>query len=121
MRRATATTRRKRRRHGSRRSNGSGGTSPSARSRSLLFEHRAQRLSALERGVRPLGDDDLRLLRLRLGRRMKVDVLASGLADRLALGIRRIESDELVDRLPIDRKSTRLNSSHANISYAVFC
>src|SRR3712207_7686055 len=30
----------------------------------------------------------------------------------------------LIDRfrsLPIDRKSTRLNSSHANISYAVFC
>src|SRR3712207_7977683 len=24
-------------------------------------------------------------------------------------------------RTPIDRKSTRLNSSHANISYAVFC
>src|SRR3712207_7578443 len=24
-------------------------------------------------------------------------------------------------RPPIDRKSTRLNSSHANISYAVFC
>src|SRR3712207_7966914 len=24
-------------------------------------------------------------------------------------------------RLPSDRKSTRLNSSHANISYAVFC
>src|SRR3712207_8814314 len=24
-------------------------------------------------------------------------------------------------RLPPDRKSTRLNSSHANISYAVFC
>src|SRR5438445_1610290 len=24
-------------------------------------------------------------------------------------------------RLEIDRKSTRLNSSHANISYAVFC
>src|SRR3712207_7273810 len=24
-------------------------------------------------------------------------------------------------RHPIDRKSTRLNSSHANISYAVFC
>src|SRR3712207_6968441 len=24
-------------------------------------------------------------------------------------------------RLPGDRKSTRLNSSHANISYAVFC
>src|SRR3712207_7660288 len=25
------------------------------------------------------------------------------------------------DGLPVDRKSTRLNSSHANISYAVFC
>src|SRR3712207_8292924 len=25
------------------------------------------------------------------------------------------------DPLPRDRKSTRLNSSHANISYAVFC
>src|ERR1035437_4101591 len=24
-------------------------------------------------------------------------------------------------RTPLDRKSTRLNSSHANISYAVFC
>src|SRR3712207_7326421 len=24
-------------------------------------------------------------------------------------------------RVPADRKSTRLNSSHANISYAVFC
>src|SRR3712207_7007310 len=33
---------------------------------------------------------------------------------------------ELLDSLPVvvyglDRKSTRLNSSHANISYAVFC
>src|SRR3712207_7260567 len=26
-----------------------------------------------------------------------------------------------VDALVLDRKSTRLNSSHANISYAVFC
>src|SRR3712207_7666834 len=26
-----------------------------------------------------------------------------------------------LDRLFLDRKSTRLNSSHANISYAVFC
>src|SRR3712207_7897201 len=28
---------------------------------------------------------------------------------------------ELLQRLRADRKSTRLNSSHANISYAVFC
>src|SRR3712207_9382648 len=27
----------------------------------------------------------------------------------------------LVGRREVDRKSTRLNSSHANISYAVFC
>src|SRR3712207_8126966 len=33
------------------------------------------------------------------------------------LGIERA----LVERRRIDRKSTRLNSSHANISYAVFC
>src|SRR3712207_7046189 len=26
-----------------------------------------------------------------------------------------------LDRVAVDRKSTRLNSSHANISYAVFC
>src|SRR3712207_7590869 len=29
------------------------------------------------------------------------------------------ECEELVE-IPVDRKSTRLNSSHANISYAVF-
>src|SRR3712207_8969464 len=28
---------------------------------------------------------------------------------------------DLADRPLLDRKSTRLNSSHANISYAVFC
>src|SRR3712207_8973357 len=27
----------------------------------------------------------------------------------------------VLDRARLDRKSTRLNSSHANISYAVFC
>src|SRR3712207_7346464 len=33
-----------------------------------------------------------------------------------------VEADALAfDPRPIDRKSTRLNSSHANISYAVFC
>src|SRR3712207_8701345 len=30
-----------------------------------------------------------------------------------------VQQHEIVDRA--DRKSTRLNSSHANISYAVFC
>src|SRR5947209_13698440 len=32
----------------------------------------------------------------------------------------RFDSDE-ANRITADRKSTRLNSSHANISYAVFC
>src|SRR3712207_7495662 len=49
---------------------------------------------------------------------------------RLADAVRADEGDpvaavdlerELVEDRPSDRKSTRLNSSHANISYAVFC
>src|SRR3712207_7091843 len=39
---------------------------------------------------------------------------------RAAGGVARKE-DKLVLSMPPDRKSTRLNSSHANISYAVFC
>src|SRR3712207_8893108 len=38
----------------------------------------------------------------------------AGAAYLVYLGIR-------IWRAPADRKSTRLNSSHANISYAVFC
>src|SRR3712207_6996647 len=41
------------------------------------------------------------------------------LEDARAGGLRALE--HLVDRGELDRKSTRLNSSHANISYAVFC
>src|SRR3712207_7417009 len=37
---------------------------------------------------------------------------------RLAGGV---DAEELADHRERDRKSTRLNSSHANISYAVFC
>src|SRR3712207_8424316 len=32
-----------------------------------------------------------------------------------------LRDDPRTARIPVDRKSTRLNSSHANISYAVFC
>src|SRR3712207_8739419 len=36
--------------------------------------------------------------------------------------LRRLAADPRFDRQDLsDRKSTRLNSSHANISYAVFC
>src|SRR5258707_13976291 len=31
------------------------------------------------------------------------------------------DAERLFDEMTRDRKSTRLNSSHANISYAVFC
>src|SRR5258707_8718019 len=41
----------------------------------------------------------------------------SGTADAAA----RADSDRESERYRQDRKSTRLNSSHANISYAVFC
>src|SRR3712207_6871189 len=37
----------------------------------------------------------------------------------LGYGIMRVDEDQSWH--PLDRKSTRLNSSHANISYAVFC
>src|SRR3712207_8999057 len=42
---------------------------------------------------------------------------------RVALGVRGRDQrqPEDADREDGDRKSTRLNSSHANISYAVFC
>src|SRR3712207_7952582 len=45
-----------------------------------------------------------------------VEARAPGVGDAIA---RRV--CEAVARLRRDRKSTRLNSSHANISYAVFC
>src|SRR5947209_15118950 len=37
----------------------------------------------------------------------------------MELNLNRIETQDMEEN--IDRKSTRLNSSHANISYAVFC
>src|SRR3712207_8636936 len=54
---------------------------------------------------------------------------ADGMEDRLGEQRRQLVLHDLVDLalgavaqlLHQDRKSTRLNSSHANISYAVFC
>src|SRR2546421_9241353 len=60
-------------------------------------------LSKRERGLDEVGRDRDRLLQLRLGL-----VEAPG----LEVGQR---------QLVVDRKSTRLNSSHDQISYAVFC
>src|SRR3712207_7297576 len=39
----------------------------------------------------------------------------------LAVGLDHVHEVEAPEHGPLDRKSTRLNSSHANISYAVFC
>src|SRR3712207_6994829 len=60
---------------------------------------------------------DLSVGMLRAGRRTRPEVpLLAG--DALALPF----ADGTFDAVTIsDRKSTRLNSSHANISYAVFC
>src|SRR5690554_7366588 len=38
-----------------------------------------------------------------------------------AVGIEDVGSEGLLDDRAVDRKSTRLNSSHVRISYAVFC
>src|SRR3712207_7005550 len=59
------------------------------------------------------------LLRLRAAEqpeRWAYSFLADGEAEQVRLGY-----GELDLRARADRKSTRLNSSHANISYAVFC
>src|SRR2546427_3027321 len=40
---------------------------------------------------------------------------------RLGPGVLRDDPDGLLERAAEDRKSTRLNSSHSQISYAVFC
>src|SRR3712207_7423764 len=46
-------------------------------------------------------------------------VAAHGAVEALQVAVD--DEDEVVELLAADRKSTRLNSSHANISYAVFC
>src|SRR2546430_12393774 len=52
--------------------------------------------------------------------------LVAGLADQIRDAISSGERwapdyDALMERTGLDRKSTRLNSSHSQISYAVFC
>src|SRR3712207_7185129 len=54
----------------------------------------------------------------RAGKSRKVD---SKRCIRNRLGQKRKYDEARHDEGPIDRKSTRLNSSHANTSYAVFC
>src|SRR5256886_6085476 len=41
--------------------------------------------------------------------------------EHMAVQMHRMRHHRAVDQLDLDRKSTRLNSSHSQISYAVFC
>src|SRR3712207_7248423 len=50
-----------------------------------------------------------------------VDVATLTGAMKVSLGLRTGAVFTSSDEIAKDRKSTRLNSSHANISYAVFC
>src|SRR5690606_41286199 len=71
-------------------------------------------LHQLEDGLAPLG---VALERLQSGDLDDRNVVARELV--LAEQLADLELDQLEDLL--DRKSTRLNSSHVKISYAVFC
>src|SRR3712207_7116865 len=46
---------------------------------------------------------------------------AAGHSDHVAVGAAHMIAQARPEAVEADRKSTRLNSSHANISYAVFC
>src|SRR3712207_8478623 len=78
--------------------------------RSTLFPYTTLFRSAVPR--EPAGDGDLRVLRV--GRDHEVLVGSVSVHARFGVEAAAREVGE-------DRKSTRLNSSHANISYAVFC
>src|SRR3712207_8536762 len=54
----------------------------------------------------------------REGRPTNREILTARLIDR---PLRPLFPKGFMDEVQVDRKSTRLNSSHANISYAVFC
>src|SRR3712207_8575395 len=88
--------------------------------RSTLFPYTTLFRSALPPAVQPRG---VGLQRAVLAGELGQDLL--GVAHDRDVGgdvlrdLRRVHVD--VDELGADRKSTRLNSSHANISYAVFC
>src|SRR5437867_2856321 len=59
------------------------------------------------------------LLRRKLGGRGTIAYFEEHVSDRLRIGHLNYKKDRRGN--PLDRKSTRLNSSHRTISYAVFC
>src|SRR2546422_8420380 len=92
-----------------------------------LFRSLSGRVVAPARGPPPLQVGDLRLLPARecrvacfigLLHQERLELLQGLLHSRAVLGVSRDDHDVRERR---DRKSTRLNSSHGYISYAVFC
>src|SRR3712207_8276207 len=82
--------------------------------RSTLFPYTTLFRSTVLQGGLDIDDDRLLLV-------LDHDVL-EGVHDAVLVDADH-DRDRLADELDLaaDRKSTRLNSSHANISYAVFC
>src|SRR3712207_8731655 len=88
--------------------------------RSTLFPYTTLFRSAEDvRGLRVRGQLNLAVERARELHALMKD----GAVDGLSIGFRveRARADRRAGLRRLDRKSTRLNSSHANISYAVFC
>src|SRR5436190_16685845 len=87
--------------------------------RSPLFPYTTLFRSAGPRGLRPLGQADRRrLVLVQPPRRSGGDAARGPRHPRRDVRGARLGR---ADRAPADRKSTRLNSSHTVISYAVFC
>src|SRR3712207_7392714 len=84
--------------------------------RSTLFPYTTLFRSPLEGAAPEHAADDRRALQQELVTRFEpVDARGDDRLERVG------DRDPAVAVLGEDRKSTRLNSSHANISYAVFC
>src|SRR5947209_12441629 len=60
-------------------------------------------------------------LRIPVWRGQEEDMIEDIVQETARRLLERVRKAECGEAEPIDRKSTRLNSSHANISYAVFC
>src|SRR2546430_10463264 len=83
--------------------------------RSTLFPY-----TTLFRSARAHGDRDAGMVEMRLVRDLgRVFASAVGVRDRVGAQSRR--GVHRGSEIGEDRKSTRLNSSHSQISYAVFC
>src|SRR3712207_8412500 len=90
--------------------------------RSTLFPY-----TTLFRSISDMDQDDWREWKIELSK--KLEIAIAFMYGNFVHGVRRcvVDGIEPTDResdsfqFHVDRKSTRLNSSYANISYAVFC